>query len=321
MLLNNEESKGPTPRRENRPLRHVLLMLSGVLIGTTLAACSGAATNSAASRPATTVSAARATPLRTAAPSTIRVGATSKPKAARAIPSEPTPIPAQGMTLKFDATFPGSQLNTQVWDTCYPWSSGGCTNFGNTDDPDLEWYQAPQDQVSGGALHLIAQRVPTAGLDKQGAAKQYACRSGMVTTYPSLRFEYGYVQVTAQIPFGKGLWPAFWLAAANQKWPPEVDMLEHWGSKPDGTVYLHPLSGVRQGGPVSMPNLASGWHTFGLYWSKTTLTWYYDGVQVLTTSVDVPQQDMYLIANLADDDTSPGSCSGSLLIKSVEVWQ
>jgi len=225
------------------------------------------------------------------------------------------------MALKFDATFSGTQLNTQSWGTCYPWASGGCTNFGNADDPDLEWYQAPQDQVSGGVLHLIAQRVPTNGLDKQGAAKEYACRSGMVTTYPSLRFEYGYVQVTAQIPFGKGLWPAFWLAAANEKWPPEVDMLEHWGSEAAGTVYLHPLTGARQGGPVSMPGLATGWHTFGLAWTKTRLTWYYDGVQVLTTAVGVPQQEMYFIANLADDDTSPGTCSGSLLIKSVQVWQ
>jgi beta-glucanase (GH16 family) len=318
MLLNSEASKGPAPRRETRPLRHVLLMLSGVMISA-LAACSGAATNSAANNPAaigntattaaSTSAAGSATSPRAAAPSTTRAGDTS------------APAPAQGMTLKFDATFPGGQLNTQVWGTCYPWASGGCTNFGNTHDPDLEWYQAPQDQVSGGALHLVAQREPTAGLDEQGAGKEYACRSGMVTTYPSLRFEYGYVQVTAQIPFGKGLWPAFWLAAANDKWPPEVDMLEHWGSEATGSVYLHPLTGARQGGSVSMPGLATGWHTFGLYWSKTTLAWYYDGVQVLSTSVGVPQQDMYFIANLADDNTSAGSCSGSLLIKSVEVWQ
>ena len=225
------------------------------------------------------------------------------------------------MALKFDATFQGSQLDTQVWATCYPWATNGCTNFGNSHDPDLEWYQAPQVQVGGGDLHLVAQREPTTGLNQQGKIKEYACRSGMVTTYPSLRFEYGYIQVTADIPFSKGLWPAFWLAAANENWPPEIDMLEHWGSEPSGAVYLHPLTGVRQGGPVSMPDLSAGWHTFGLYWTKTRLTWYYDGNPVFTTSVGVPQQDMYFIANLADDNTSPGGCSGSLLIKSVEVWQ
>ena len=275
MLLNHEASGGPTPRRESRPPRHVLIMLSGVLIGA-LAAC-GTTTGSAASRPAATATAAtavnesRATaaaPPETAAPSATRGSASSARTTSPSSSSAPAPIQAQGMTLKLDATFPGTQLNTQAWGTCYPWTSGGCTNFGNADDPDLEWYQAPQDQVSGGVLHLTAQRVPTSGLDKQGAAKEYACRSGMVTTYPSLRFEYGYVQVTAQIPFGKGLWPAFWLAAANEKWPPEVDMLEHWGSEAAGTVYLHPLTGARQGGPVSMPGLATGWHTFGLSWTQ-----------------------------------------------------
>jgi beta-glucanase (GH16 family) len=271
-------------------------MLSGVLISA-LAACGGAAANTVPNNSGTSANAVNWSA------------------------DDATPPPARGLTLKFHATFAGSQLDTKVWDTCYPWASGGCTNFGNTSDPEQEWYQAPQDQVSGGVLHLVAQRVPTAGLNEQGAAKEYACRSGMVTTYPSLKFRYGYVQVTAQIPFGKGLWPALWLAAANQQWPPEIDMLEHWGSQPNGTVYLHPLDGARQGGEISTPNLASGWHTFGVSWSKTKLTWYYDGAQVLSTTVGVPQQDMYLIANLADDVTGAGACSGSLLIKSVEVWQ
>lgn len=298
--------------RENRLPRHISLMLSGVLISA-LAGCGGADANTVPNNSGTSAAAVSGSPTDQSA---------SAGAAAKAGPAnDATPAPARGMTLKFDATFAGSQLNTQVWGTCYPWATGGCTNFGNTSDPEQEWYQAPQDQVSGGVLHLVAQRVPTAGLDKQGAAKEYACRSGMVTTYPSLQFRYGYVQVTAQVPFGKGLWPALWLAAANQQWPPEIDMLEHWGSQPNGTVYLHPLSGARQGGEISTPNLASGWHTFGVAWSKTKLTWYYDGAQVLSTTVGVPQQDMYLIANLADDIAGAGACSGSLLIKSVEVWQ
>jgi beta-glucanase (GH16 family) len=312
MLLGDEARKGPTPRRESRPPRLTLV-----------AACSGGAAKNPDAAVSTAASAASASPaVRTAGPETATPG-TTRGKAASAHSAAPpnSPAPAQGMALKFDATFEGSQLNPQAWSTCYPWATTGCTNFGNTEDPDVEWYEAPQDQVSDGILHLVAQREPTQGLNQKGGVKEYACRSGMVTTYPSLRFEYGYVQVTAEIPFGKGLWPAFWLAAANQDWPPEIDMLEHWGSEPSGTVYLHPLAGARQGGSVSTPNLSAGWHTFGLSWTKTRLTWYYDGTQVFTTSTGVPQQDMYFIANLADDDASPGGCSGSLLVKSVEVWQ
>jgi beta-glucanase (GH16 family) len=234
-----------------------------------------------------------------------------------------TAAPPKSWHLKFDPSFAGKSIDTSVFGTCYPWSTGtvGCTNYGNTSDEEKEWYLAPQDQVSGGTLRLVAQREPTPGISQKGAPEEYECRSGMITTYPGFNFEYGYVQVVAKIPFGNGLWSAIWLAAANKKWPPEVDILEHWHSDAQGKVYLHPLSGVRQGGPVSMPNLSQGEHTFALKWTPTQLTWYYDGNQVFSTTTGVPHQSMYLIANLADDTLTPGSCSGAMSIKSIKVWQ
>jgi beta-glucanase (GH16 family) len=257
---------------------------------------------------------------------TVLLATQKSPVKAKSKAKEAAPVSfvlPESWKLTFDSTFPGSQLDTSVWGTCYPWwpADSGCTNYGNNSDRELEWYEASQDQVSGGVLHLVAQRVPTAGLSKQGKPMEYACRSGMVTTYPSFNYKYGYIQVTAKIPFGKGLWSALWLAAANQKWPPEVDILEHWHNESNGNVFLHPLTGPRQGGDTAMPGLSAGWHTFGLYWTKTRMAWYYDGKQVFATSTAIPQQDMYLIANLAVDNASPGGCSGSLLIKSVKVWQ
>jgi hypothetical protein len=230
--------------------------------------------------------------------------------------------PPKTWRLIFDPSFGRAALDTGVWGTCYPWAPNGCTNYGNTADPEREWYVPAQVTVGGGDLRLTAERVPTAGLAQNGTAKEYGCRSGMVTTYPGLRFTYGYVQVVVKVPFGKGLWPALWLAAANETWPPEVDLLEHWGTDPSGKVYFHPLNGPRQGGPVSMPKLGDGgWHTFSLEWTKKRLSWYYDGRQVLTTTHHVPQQEMYLIANIADDVVGPGTCTGTMFIKSVKVWQ
>lgn len=301
MVLDDRPSKHSTPPGESRSRKHAIAIASGIL-AIALTVCAGVVAKNHFDHNAATTNTARAT---------------SAAKIASAKPF----TPPKSWSLKFNSTFQGNQLNSQVWTTCYPWSTGGCTNFGNTSDPEQEWYQASQDQVSGGGLHLVAQREPTPGVNKQGSAKTYACRSGMVTTYPSLNFKYGYTQITAKIPFGKGLWPAFWLGATNQKWPPEVDIFEHWYSESYGKVYLHPLTGARQGGSVNMPALSAGWHTFGLYWTKTRLVWYYDGTQVFATSTGVPQQDMYLIANLAVDNANPGGCSGSLLIKSVKVWQ
>ena len=237
--------------------------------------------------------------------------------------TRPVVGPPGSWRLKFASSFSGTKLDSQTWATCYPWAPNGCSNYGNSRDPDLEWYQASQVSLNGGVLRLTAQRVPTAGLDQSGAAEEFACRSGMASSFPGLQFTYGFIQVVAKVPFSKGLWPALWLAAANQKWPPEIDMLEHWGTETAGKVYYHPFpaSAPRQGGPVSMPNLGSGWHTFSLSWTKTRLTWYYDGTRIFTSTTDVPRQAMYFIANLADDKSGAGSCTGSMLIKSVKVWQ
>jgi len=228
--------------------------------------------------------------------------------------------PPKSWRLAFSSSFSGSRLNSATWATCYPWAPKGCTNFGN-DDEEKEWYLASQARVENGVLNLIAQREPTSGLAQDGKPLEYDCRSGMVTTYPGFRFEYGFVQVTARIPFATSLWPAFWLAAANKVWPPEIDLLEHWDSQSYGSVYLHPTSGIRQGGRVATPDLAKGWHTFALSWTKSRLTWYYDGQQVLTTTTGIPRQAMYFIADLAVYSATPGHCSGSLLVKSVDVWQ
>jgi beta-glucanase (GH16 family) len=242
------------------------------------------------------------------------------------VPSSPAP-PGLNPAWRpaFVADFSGSRLNTSVWATCYPWQDvpAGCTNFGNTE---YEWYLPAQTGVSGGILQLKAQRVPTPGQTVHGAPKQYSCRSGMVTTYPGFRFQYGYVQVVARIPYGPGLWPALWMAAANQNWPPEIDIFEHYSSDSRVRVALHPSGAKDNFSYYAWPatgDLSAGWHTYGLSWTAAKLTWYIDGKAVMSVNKDVPDQPMYLIANLAQSSPpGPGSgCSGTMLIQSVEVWR
>lgn len=228
--------------------------------------------------------------------------------------------PPASWKLVFNSDFSASStLNSSIWGRCYPVAPNGCTNYAT--GTEREWYLPSQDHVSGGVLHMVAKREPTSGWNSMGKPKQYACRSGMVTTYPGFHFEYGYLQVTARIPFAYGLWPALWLAAANGKWPPEIDILEHWDSSGQAKVYLHPLSGIRQGGPFPAPGINVGWHTFSISWTRTRLSWIVDGRVVLSTTVGIPHQSMYFIADLADVHNPYQGCSGSLDIKSVKVWQ
>jgi beta-glucanase (GH16 family) len=251
--------------------------------------------------------------------------ASSSPPASQYV-SAPTPPQVAKMRMIFNATFTGSRLDTSLWDTCYPWITEpdvGCTNFSN---PEQEWYLPSQVQVYRGALNLIAQHVPTSGLTKTGTHKEYACRSGMATTYPGFKFKYGYVQVIARIPPGAGLWPAMWLAASNLHWPPEIDLLEHWGAPTSKSgVYFHPLGGDKL--RTLLPTgtvLSVGWHTFSVDWEPSHVTWYFDGRVIMSVKQNVPHQNMYFVANLAHFTSKrlhAVSCSGTLSIQSVKVWQ
>lgn len=229
-----------------------------------------------------------------------------------------TGIP-KGYKLSFNAGFSGTALDTSVWSTCYWWSPGGCTN---NPSKEREWYLPSQVQVSGGALHLTAKHEPTQGLSSKGKPMTYTCRSGMVTSAPGINFQYGLIQVVARVPYGTGLWPALWLSASDHQWPPELDIMEHWHTQAQAKVYDHPVGGHYFGGAVYTPgNLSTGWHTFSLLWTKSSVTWYIDSYQVYSTKKLIPRQDMYLTANVADDSTAASSCNGTLMIKSVKVWQ
>jgi beta-glucanase (GH16 family) len=259
-----------------------------------------------------------AKPTKSAKPTPSAKPTAAPPPASSAAPSVLT-VPA-GWTLAFDPSFAGSALNTGTWATCYYWA----TTDGCNDNPatEKEWYLPSQDQLSGGDLNLVAQQEPTEGVSSSGAAEDYTCRSGMVTSAPSFNFTYGLISVTAKIPYNAGLWPALWLAASNHQWPPELDIMEHWHSEPQVKVYDHTVGTKYLGGAVPTPgDMSTGFHTYSLLWTKSRVTWYIDGVQVYTTTSYVPQQSMYFIANVADDSTAAGACTGTMQIQSIKVWQ
>jgi beta-glucanase (GH16 family) len=237
-------------------------------------------------------------------------------------PTAGTGVPDPTTTPTFSSNFSGSSLNTSIWATCYPWFSdpaAGCQNFGNSSED--EWYLPSQDQLSGGDLDLVAQHETTQGENSSGDPETYDCRSGMATTYPGFNFEYGIVQVVANIPQTYGLWSGIWLLATNGVWPPEIDMEETWGPpNVETAATFHPADydTVQASADAA---LASGWHTFTIDWTPTSITWWLDGTEVLTTSSDIPSTPMYLLMDLADyAQTSTQGCNGTMQISSVKIW-
>lgn len=208
--------------------------------------------------------------------------------------------PSKGRLL-FNESFGGNRLDRDRWSPCYHWSTSGCTNLSNDE---LEWYVPEQVKVADGVLSLEARRRSVTGLDKQ-----FDYVSGLISGLSPDRalfsFKYGYVETRARVPAGRGLWSALWMLPTTRESEPEVDIFETVGEKPDivamHTHWLEDGKDKQHGFRWRGPDLSLGWHTFGLEWKPDSLTWYVDGVARwrVTDPKQIPQEDMYLIANLA----------------------
>jgi len=214
--------------------------------------------------------------------------------------------------LVFNGTFPGRSLNTSLWRTCYDF--GSCRIPTNAE---YEWYAPSGVSVANGTLELTA---------RQQTTKGEPFSSGMIQSNGRFEFKYGYVEIRAKVPSGYGTWPALWLLPADGSWPPEIDIMEAWGSSPDEIrqSLFTPLDRAGIHHTVVVPRLSSAWHTFGLDWEPTTLSWYVDGRLEfrLDASIDTL---MYPIANLAvADPPSPLTAHtfpASFQIEYIRVYQ
>ena len=143
--------------------------------------------------------------------------------------------------------------------------------------------------------------------------------SGLITSYEAFRFTHGYAEARVKLPEGQGLWPAFWLLTSFYvEDVPEIDIMEFLGHDKETLYhtyhYFEPLNGWNQ---VSTPSFTSShsdftadWHTFGMSWGPKEIVWYVDGVEarrITDAEYVIPNQAMYVLANLATGGNWPGS--------------
>ncbi len=142
--------------------------------------------------------------------------------------------------------------------------------------------------------------------------------SGLITTQGSFAQNQGYFEIRAQTPDIAGFWAAFWMLPATAAGYTEFDVLEqpNLGSA-DEYWSDAKFQGANQGGMFNSTGaaLSTGFHTYGLLWTATAITFYFDGWQI-GTAIAVPPDfttKMYLLANLAVGTSSswPGGTSGA----------
>lgn len=128
-----------------------------------------------------------------------------------------------------------------------------------------------------GYLHIVAQQ-PSTGV----------YTSARLKTQGLFSLQYGRIEVRAQVPEEQGLWPAIWLLGNNistVNWPAcgEMDVLErvNAATNPDwnkGSIHGTGFTGTNLGTVYNFPSgqTAAGWHTYGMIWSKGTVSYYID---------------------------------------------
>jgi len=238
-------------------------------------------------------------------------------------PSPPPPAPGNGhvpagYNLVFAEEFNRNSIDTSKWNTRYRWGPDWIINN------EQQYYVDINNQpnfgrnpfsFNGGKLTIKATRTP-GGL--RGKANNQRYISGAMTTHRKFTMTYGYVEMRAKLPKGKGLWPALWLLHNESGGKrPEIDIVEMLG---DNTrvvyqTYHYYINGNLRSTPsfrAGGRDYSNAYHTFGMKWERGKITWYVDGQKTNEfSSGNVSNEPMYLLVNLALGGSWAGSPDGS----------
>ncbi len=98
---------------------------------------------------------------------------------------------------------------------------------------------------------------------------------------------YGKIEIRAKLPYGQGIWPAFWMLPTDNyygRWPRsgEIDIMELLGNESEkvyGTlIYGKPYEASSN--TYSLYNektFSDDFHVFGMVWKPEGIYWYIDG--------------------------------------------
>jgi serralysin len=218
------------------------------------------------------------------------------------------------LRLVFDEGFTTLDLRSPAhpdgrWDTKF--ATGDRTLPNNAEleiyvDRDFKGLGIDPFSVKNGVLTITARPAPESLRSKLGGLRY---TSGLLTSEHSFAQTYGYFEVRARLPAGKGLWPAFWLLPLSKEWPPEIDVFEVLGHDPR-LVYMtiHSTKMPTRGYPVPVPDTSEDFHDYGVLWGHDQIVWYFDGVErARARTPDDMHKPMYMLINLAVGGTWPGA--------------
>ncbi|SEC77034.1 Glycosyl hydrolases family 16 [Tenacibaculum sp. MAR_2009_124] len=194
-------------------------------------------------------------------------------------------------------------LDSSVW----TYDIGTGTNgWGNNE---LQYYtnDAKNVTVQNGVLIISAEQE-----DFNGSSYT----SARIKTQGLFDQTYGRFEARIKLPYGQGIWPAFWLLGSNIDtvgWPQcgELDVMEFRGQEPTvihGSMHGPGYSGgesVTKSYTLENDRFDTGFHVFGIEWGPDYVNYYVDDVlynQIKREDVTgewVFDQPFFIIINLA----------------------
>jgi len=149
----------------------------------------------------------------------------------------------------------------------------------------------------------------------------------LMTYYNGHSFKYGKIEARMKLPYGQGIWPAFWMLGdgifEGTPWPAsgEIDIMEMVGGgagRDDvvhGTIHWSDASGnhASYGGQKQLNEgiLADDFHLFSIEWNETSIKWFLDGIQYHVVDITPAHmsefhENFFIILNLAVGGNWPG---------------
>jgi beta-glucanase (GH16 family) len=231
--------------------------------------------------------------------------------------------PPAGMNLTWSDEFNGPGIDLGNW--TYETKARGWSQEWNKEYQDYtdNGTNGPNAFISNGCLVVKAVRV-----NKLNDYNSY--RSARLSTYKLHSWKYGFIAARIRMPYGNGLWPAFWMVGTNLKdegWPAcgEIDIAE---------MMAGPMNEDRGGGDSSVSaalhspkdygfqanqlfytitngRLCDDFHVYSVLWKPGEIVFSFDDLPFLkVTKKDVKQwafdHHFYLLLNLAVGGTWPG---------------
>ena len=204
---------------------------------------------------------------------------------------------------------------------------------------ELQYYSGPRSEnarVSDGALRITARRESLSTAPDWGGQRYTSTR---LVTRGRAAWTYGFFEIRAKLPCGRGTWPAIWMLGSGGVWPDdgEIDIMEQVGSNPSrvfGTVHTRAGSGGASiGAATQVPDACTAFHDYQLHWTPNEITVGVDGVVYFRYGNPGTGRDrwpfnqpQYLLLNIAIGGVLGGVVDDGVFpvvmdIDHVRIWQ